>query len=325
MIRRLIWAGLLLLLLADQAMADTGTYRILDYKVNLTPHSDGIVEIHYYQKWQVTGGHIPWITVGLPNSNFQIPPYKVSGAITKIAPANEGDWSGVRLDLNKDYQPGETFEISFAVLQNKLFYSDEENYKLDFTPGWYDQAFIDSLTITIKFFAKIETIKTNPKPHTVAGEELIWNYADLGKGQKVSVSAAFPKKLFPQEISKDNVQGAMSGGMIVAVIVLVIVVLFVLLCLALLLSSTSGGDNDKYTGGNIFYGGVSGTSSSTTTGGGGGLGGRADSCACACVACACACACAGGGGAGCSKKTSHSCPACNATERGDTTPCLPIN
>jgi hypothetical protein len=41
------------------SFADTGTYTILDYSVKLTPRSDGTVEMEYYQKWLVTGGHIP--------------------------------------------------------------------------------------------------------------------------------------------------------------------------------------------------------------------------------------------------------------------------
>jgi len=51
---------------------DTGTYRIVSYRVALTPRSDGTVAIDYYQRWLVTGGHIPWIMVGTPNGNFDI-------------------------------------------------------------------------------------------------------------------------------------------------------------------------------------------------------------------------------------------------------------
>ena len=52
--------------------ADTGTYEILNYTVELTPLSDGSVNMTYYQEWLCTGGHIPWVTVGTANGNFDI-------------------------------------------------------------------------------------------------------------------------------------------------------------------------------------------------------------------------------------------------------------
>ncbi|HEY3418427.1 MAG TPA: hypothetical protein VGM23_16245, partial [Armatimonadota bacterium] len=143
------------LLAALPALCDTGTYTILDYQVALTPHADGKVRIDYDQKWQVTGGHIPWITIGTPNENFTI---ASSGAAVKSAgAASEGDWSGVRLDLDRDYQPGETFEARVSIDQSNLFYADATNYHLDFTPGWYDQAAISTMQIRLKSFVPIDS------------------------------------------------------------------------------------------------------------------------------------------------------------------------
>lgn len=73
-IQRLLLALLVLNVAVLPALAagDTGTYRILDYRVTLTPHSDGKVGIDFYQKWLVTGGHVPWTTLGLPNEMFEI-------------------------------------------------------------------------------------------------------------------------------------------------------------------------------------------------------------------------------------------------------------
>ena len=118
----LLAAGLVSI--GGRALGDTGTYRILKYEVDLTPHSDGSVAIQYYQKWHVTGGHIPWITVGTPNGNFTIT--GSGGAVIKAESASEGGWSGVRLDLDGDYREGDTFEASFSIVQRgrmKLYHN----------------------------------------------------------------------------------------------------------------------------------------------------------------------------------------------------------
>jgi hypothetical protein len=159
--------------------ADTGTYKILDYKVKLIPKSDGNVEIEYYQKWLVTGGNIPWITVGTSNSSFQIIQNKNKGAVRSIQADNYGSWSGVRIDLDKDYKPNETVEISFAIAQNRLFYAEENNYKLDFTPGWYDRAETNHLMLEIFFFAKTETVKARPVPARTEGQSMFWEKSNL--------------------------------------------------------------------------------------------------------------------------------------------------
>ena len=291
---------------------DTGTYRIVSYKVDLTPHSDGTVAIQYYQKWLVTGGHIPWITVGTPNESFEIVDYH--GAVTLMSPASQGGWSGVRLDLDRDYQRGETFEVSFSIVQRGLFYAEEKNYKLDFTPGWYDRAVTDTLRVTVEFFAKLETVTADPQPSLVSGNEMVWSKYGLGQGEHFSIHISIPVEAFPTGIAKENLKGSSGIGTSAAkIIVYFIVVGFIILLFAVKLLSSKG----RYSGGRIFYGGIFGGGSGggksgggRSTGGGGGFGGASMSCACACVSCACACACAGGGGAGCSRKQEHTCPVC---------------
>lgn len=291
---------------------DTGTYRILSYKVGLTPRSDGTVTIDYYQKWFVTGGHIPWITVGTPNSNFAIASSR--GAVTRIASASGGGWSGVRIDLDRDYTHGQTFEVGFSIVQRGLFYASEGSYKLDFTPGWYDRAATDTLRVGVKFFADLKTVTGNPPPSFVSDDVMTWEKYGLAPGERFTIQVSFPVGLFPSGITKKNLKGgagdSLSGAKGVFVFMFVAVIVIIIL---LAMFSTKR----RYSGGNIFYGGVPGgrigrgsSGSRRSSGGGGGFGGAGISCACACVSCACACACAGGGGAGCSRKLEHTCPVC---------------
>jgi hypothetical protein len=297
-----------LLTMAGESFAgDTGTYRILDYDVSLTPHSDGTVAIDYYQRWLVTGGHIPWITVGTSNGSFRVVSH--AGAVSSASSVSESGWTGVRLDLDQDYQSGQTFEVSFSIVQRGLFYAQEKNYKLDFTPGWYDRATIDTMSVSVKFFASMETVTADPKPSFVSGDEMIWGKYRLGPGEHFSIHVSFPVGLFPAGIAKSNLKGVSGGGSIVAVGFLIFVVLVILMAMR----SSKG----RYSGGRIFYGGFwggggarGGSGGGRSSGGGGGFGGASMSCACACVSCACACACAGGGGAGCARKLEHTCPIC---------------
>jgi len=177
--------------------ADTGTYQILDYTVKLTPRSNGSVEMEYYQKWLVTGGHIPWITIGTANASYQIDQSKNRGNIRRIYAYNSSNWSGVRIDLDKDYLPNETFEVRFSLVQSRLFYADEGNYRLDFTPGWYDRAVTDRLVVKMHIFAPIDRVTAHPTPTRIEGQEIIWQKLNLRKGKKFSVSVSFPRSYMP--------------------------------------------------------------------------------------------------------------------------------
>ena len=302
------WPAFLLALLVTWPgwAGDTGTYKIDDYRVRLTPHADGKASVDYQQKWVVTGGHIPWITVGVPNSQFALGERR--GAARSLSNASESGWSGVRIDLDKDYQPGSSFEIGFSIEQSGLFHTAGDNLKLDFTPGWYDRAGIGQLTVTMNIAAPAGDVRASPAPTKVEGQELTWIRQNLAPGQQVSFSAAFPKARMPGVTPSESAPvHELSPQLIFLIFIVVIVVLAVLAYGA---GGGRGGGRGYSHGGSIFYGGLGGGGSSRGSSGGGGFGGSSSSCACACVSCACACACAGGGGAGCAKKSVHSCPLC---------------
>jgi hypothetical protein len=248
--------------------------------------------------------------VGTPNGNYTIT--SSGGAVSGAEDASDGSWSGVRLDLDRDYRPGESFEASFSIVQRGLFYAEERSYKLDFTPGWYDRAVTDTLRVSVKFFASLDSVTADPEPSLVSGDEMVWNTYALGEGEHFSVHVSFPIAMIPGGMAKENLKGGgdlSAGKGVVIFIVVGFIVFFVILALV---SSKA-----RYSGGRIFYGGIpggrpggGGSRGGRSGSGGGGFGGASMSCACACVSCACACACAGGGGAGCSRKLEHTCPVC---------------
>jgi len=76
------------------------------------------------QTWLVTGGNIPWVTVGLANANYQIISW--GGAAKTVSNGNEGDWYGARVDLNKNYLPNEKFTYNFTIIQRNFDISEIE-------------------------------------------------------------------------------------------------------------------------------------------------------------------------------------------------------
>ncbi len=174
------------------ARADTGTYRVADYSITLEPQSSGQVKMIYQQTWEVLSGNIPWITVGLPNANFTI--LQSGGASQRVAADNGGGFTGVRIDLDRAYLPGESFSVSFTVLQSNLLerLTEDKRWRIVFTPGWYDRAPIDHLQITLSAPVGLTSYPVmQPLPsgttNANASSTMTWTWSNLPAGSRVSM------------------------------------------------------------------------------------------------------------------------------------------
>jgi hypothetical protein len=168
--------------------ADTGTYEISSYYVTLEPQPDGQVRITVEQIWRALSGHIPWVTVGLPNKHFVVEDY--GSKASKVSPANSGGFTGVRVDLDRDYQAGETFGINFTVLQNNLLerLPKQGVWRIDYTPGWYDRATIDSLSIQLNSPVDYQTYSSvSPMPAGVEGNYIHWFRDNIPPGGRFEI------------------------------------------------------------------------------------------------------------------------------------------
>ena len=168
------------------ADTDTGTYEILNYAVELTPLSDGSVSMTYYQEWLCTGGHIPWVTVGTANSNFDV--ISTGGNVESAKKGSGRGWQGVYLTLDKDYTSGEKFTISFSIVQRNLLerLTDEGKWRIDFTPGWYDNCVTDNLTITLNSPVPVSSYTLVPEPARVTNNTVTWQ-TSLARGARFNV------------------------------------------------------------------------------------------------------------------------------------------
>jgi len=175
-----------LALLPVPTYADTGTYEILDYAVELTPLDDGGVHMEYYQEWLCTGGQIPWVTVGTANSNFNI--ISTGGNVASARDDSSGGWQGVYLTLDEDYASGETFTVSFSIVQRDLLerLTDEGKWRIDFTPGWYDNCVTDNLTIALNSPVPVSSYTFAPQPAQVVDDIVTWQ-TSLARGGRFNV------------------------------------------------------------------------------------------------------------------------------------------
>ncbi len=291
------------------ATADTGTYEISEYRVTLVPLEDGVVEITYYQEWRVTGGNIPWITVGTANRRFTVLPDSAGGSARSVTPKSSGNWSGVHIALDREYLPGEIFEVSFKIRQRGLFYQADTGYRLDFIPGWYDRGKIGNLTVALEFFTELTGVSAGPEPSETAPQQLVWERTNLQPGERFRVGVTFPPTLFPDniELAETSPYDKQGGSRVSPVVGSLLFFAFLVVIVVILFVCAKGGRGSDYGGGgNVSIAGIHAAT-----------GGRVVSCACACVACACACACAGGGAAGCDRKLTRTCPLCAYCEEED--------
>jgi hypothetical protein len=214
--------------------SDTGTYRITSYFVTLEPQSDGQVKITYDQTWQVTGGNIPWITVGLPNRNFSI--LKFSGAAASAGAENSSGFTGIRIDLDKKYLAGESFRVQFSILQNNLLerLTSEKEWQIVFTPGWYDRTGIDKMQITLISPVDVASYNFSPAPKTSQDRVIIWEKSELSSGQRFNVVISCSDGSFLSEtgsINQSASKGIFTRAFFITICVIVLIGLLIFLAI----------------------------------------------------------------------------------------------
>jgi hypothetical protein len=208
-----ICALIIACLAASPALADTGTYRITDYTVKLEPQSNGTVRMTFSQDWVVNSGNIPWITVGLPNTHFNIE--SENGAVKTIRAENSGGFTGVRIDLDKTYVPGQTFNIQFTVLQGNLLerLPEQNQWRIAYTPGWYDNAYIDHMQINLVSPVDINSYTSiTPMPTATAGNIMSWEKTNLRPGTHTTILVQSPDGSFLTQPSTNIGGSAIPGG-----------------------------------------------------------------------------------------------------------------
>jgi hypothetical protein len=175
--------------------ADTGTYHIENQIITLHIQSNRQVVIDYSTKWKVTGGNIPWVTVGLPNSDYTIQTF--GGNAQDVKHYDSGGWSGVYVTLDKKYLSGEEFEFNFKVVQNNFVNKYGENASIKFTPVWWDNSQVDFMSISIIPPEGVKGVSTSSEPTKFEEGSVIWEFNNIENGGKRTVGLLMPIDAFP--------------------------------------------------------------------------------------------------------------------------------
>lgn len=306
---------------------------IRNYDITIAPNTeDGSLDMTVHLRWEVLAeGPVEWVKIGIPNGSI-----RDVKALTDNIASLDFDNSYMYVYFDRGYDDGEIIEFSYRWTQEYMYTLDGSAVAYDYATGWFDEALIESMTVTWTHPQGVAGTNTLVVPPTFEetqnGNVVQWTGHDLTYGAKLDLVMRYedwPTELL-WENSKDNMpvveyEPDYSGRIISQMTLVVFVVMLVIFITVFSRAARSyrGGFGTHY----VFYHGLwypagrdgkprpgsTGTKTKPKTSGGGFGGGRGGfggggfggggHCACASsCACACACACAGGGRAGCSAK-----------------------
>lgn len=251
---------------AMPVQAASGVDRIDNYAIAVSVNDDGSLKMDYRITWTVLSnieGPLTWVKIGVPNDDVDNVK-ALSSNIKKAAYYSEGGKDYIRIDFNRSYRAGDTFEFHYEFTQYNMFQSDGNHMVYDFTPGWFNE--IDVTTYTIRWRTD-KVLWVNPERGALDGY-YVWT-GSLSHGQRTNVKITYSRNAY--NFKNHNVRHLPSKAFFGPFVYAVIIIASIVIKMKAIGDGYEGGG---YRGGHHHYGG----------------------------GCACACACAGGGRAGCSKK-----------------------
>lgn len=178
----------------------TGTDEIKNYTIDILPSEDGSLMNTYAINWCVisnSAGPLTWITVGMPNEQYEI--VSSSGDVASVKPYDEGFDYKIRIDLPGEVNAGDCVNFSVQVHQFGLANLDKNTNEIvyQFTPGWFNEVPVDHLQVTWHLPSDTTQLKSiSPKPTTQTDKLAVW-VSDLQPGEKFPISVVYDKATFP--------------------------------------------------------------------------------------------------------------------------------
>ncbi|MBQ9132568.1 MAG: hypothetical protein IJX62_08900 [Clostridia bacterium] len=284
---------------------------IREYGLTVTPMEDGSLEMEYRFVWTALDTEEPltWVEIGVANPRLNYDPTQVSDNIRRINYVEDGDYTALRLDLNRAYHGGETLEFSFTLRQYDMLCQDANGYFYELVPGWFNATPVEHYTFRWATSKNVESTNSDTK----TGSYYIWE-GSMDCGTYVKMDVRYRGTAFAGESTVEyrpfddyGVSNDLRDEKILVIFLVVVAVLLLGLAEMYLVDSfvsyrrgrgflrgyghhvhVYGYVNPRYRTERDLH--------ATARGGRGGFSGGG---------CACACACAGGGRAGCSQKDGY--------------------
>jgi len=232
-----------MLLLPAIAVADTGTYEISKQYVTLDVRLDGNVLIEYNITMEVTSSNIPWVTVGLPTSQYTINDY--GGVATTCKRDDYGSWTGVKMTLDKTYYAGDSFDFSFSALQKAFIYKYGNNQSsIQFTPCWWDHSITKDLKVTFILPNEIKNVTTTSEGATFTQSRIQWQWSNVPSGQKYTIGFIMDSAPFTSLTSST---GSSSDSAVWLFIFILTITIIGVIAIILFTQSSSSNARSHYT------------------------------------------------------------------------------
>lgn len=297
-----------LALIAVMIFARPGAQDRIDYYgVTVSPRADGKLDVTYSLIWTPldTSEPLTWITVGVPNHDCQI--VSKTGAAKTVSYDFSGDYTAVRIDLDRAYSAGDIVELSFSTVQGSMLCRRGGEYFYEFVPGWFN-----AVPVSHYVFRWADLASVTNHNGTPSGTDLIWE-GDFAPGGYQAMRVSYAEDKFPSDVTTspyrafdgDGTEDELASDRAAMIVFLTVGVIVLLVIEVIVIDSFVSYSRGRgflvgyghpihvYGRANPAYEAEAAKHSGSSHGGSGHGGG---------CACACACACAGGGRAGCSQK-----------------------
>ena len=117
--------------------------------------------------------------------------YSITGHgdnVQSIRDYSDSGWDGVYVGLDKTYYANQSFTVSFTVNQRNLLSRSTNNWGINFTPGYYDNAKIGKMDIVLVSPIDPTEYSYSMVPTSIAGNTMTWEKTNLPGGYQFNVS-----------------------------------------------------------------------------------------------------------------------------------------
>lgn len=201
----LLLAACLLPLTARTAHADKIYDEIVNYQVDVTPNTeDGSLAIRVTLDWKpledlpATNSQQGGAKIGIPNGSI-----REMTALTDNIQSIDHDNSYAYIDFTQSYDANETFRFAFRWVQEYMYtLSDSGAVSYDYTPGWFDSAPVDVMTLTWHDPASVAGVGSDGQ----TGGDHVLTASNMEPGDRLNFTveyASWPSTLY-WENSRDN-------------------------------------------------------------------------------------------------------------------------
>lgn len=201
----LLLAACLLPLTARTAHADKIYDEIVNYQVDVTPNTeDGSLAIQVTLDWKpledlpATNSQKGGAKIGIPNGSI-----REMTALTDNIQSIDHDNSYAYIDFTQGYSANETFHFAFRWVQEYMYtLSDSGAVSYDYTPGWFDSAPVDVMTLTWHDPASVAGVGSDGQ----TGGDHVLTASNMKPGDRLNFTveyASWPSTLY-WENSRDN-------------------------------------------------------------------------------------------------------------------------